>query len=619
MKKLLAVLCTILIGTLFVMPVSAFDESTVADEMNVNIVVNEDGTIDVKTILDVTFSDYRRGIYVTLPQRYDVTMNGKDKTYYFPVTDIIVRDNHDLKKTENRDGVTLRFGNEYEELIGPVQYEYAYTLNTRDLDLDGLQMVYYNIVGKEWEFPIKKTTFSIEMPKAFGDEIYLYSPSGSEVPFQRSGNTIKGVFNEEIRNGGLTVEIPLPNDYFTFPNIDYRVQALGFGALVAAIVAFVFMKFGRDPLITESVEFTAPEGLSSAEIGYVYRGMVLQKDITSLIIYWASQGFLTIEELDKDVIKLAKLKDLPESRPTEERRVFLALFKGRDEVTTKELEQKFAATVSHAINGIPKRFTSDPELRVFNRTASFMKVLMSIIAPLVPAFYFAASAYAVSGNPTDKGLFFFIAFGVFIVITIGGSFLVAYDRVHKTSQRVGNSLLLVLIVVAASMILTAFMPSGVITASLFVMIALYLVAVFSAANTGKRTEQGTIWIGQILGLRNFIEVAEHDRLVALAEETPEIFYDILPYAYVLGVTDVWSKKFESIAISQPEWYVGTNPNFSSYLLWSSLNRSMSTLSSSMVSVPAPKGSTGGGGTFGGGGGGGGFSGGGFGGGGGGSW
>ncbi len=248
---------------------------------------------------------------------------------------------------------------------------------------------------------------------------------------------------------------------------------------------------------------------------------------------------------------------------------------------------------------------------------------MSIIAPLVPAFYFAASAYAVSGNPTDKGLFFFIAFGVFIVITIGGSFLVAYDRVHKTSQRVGNSLLLVLIVVAASMILTAFMPSGTITPSLFVMIALYLVAVFSAANTGKRTEQGTIWIGQILGLRNFIEVAEHDRLVALAEETPEIFYDILPYAYVLGVTDVWSKKFESIAIPQPEWYVGTNPNFSSYLLWSSLNRSMSTLSSSMVSVPAPKGSTGGGGTFGGGGGGGfsggGFSGGGFGGGGGGGW
>ena len=98
MKKLLAVLCTILIGTLFVMPVSAFDESTVADEMNVNIVVNEDGTIDVKTILDVTFSDYRRGIYVTLPQRHDVTINGKDKTYYFPVTDIIVRDIMMLRK-----------------------------------------------------------------------------------------------------------------------------------------------------------------------------------------------------------------------------------------------------------------------------------------------------------------------------------------------------------------------------------------------------------------------------------------------------------------------------------------------------------------------------------------
>ena len=126
-------------------------------------------------------------------------------------------------------------------------------------------------------------------------------------------------------------------------------------------------------------------------------------------------------------------------------------------------------------------------------------------------------------------------------------------------------------------------------------------------------------MGQILGLRRFIEVAERDRLIALVEETPEIFYNILPYAYVLDVTDVWSKKFESIAIQQPDWYVSSNPNFSTYLLWSSLNRSMSTINTAMVSVPAPTGSSGGGGSFGGGGGGGGFSGGGFGGGGGGGW
>ncbi|MDE8209599.1 hypothetical protein PT115_09135, partial [Erysipelothrix rhusiopathiae] len=38
---------------------------------------------------------------------------------------------------------------------------------------------------------------------------------------------------------------------------------------------------------------------SSAEIGYVYRGYSKSQDIVSLIIYWASKGFLTIEELDE--------------------------------------------------------------------------------------------------------------------------------------------------------------------------------------------------------------------------------------------------------------------------------------------------------------------------------
>ena len=35
-----------------------------------------------------------------------------------------------------------------------------------------------------------------------------------------------------------------------------------------------------------------------------------------------------------------------------------------------------------------------------------------------------------------------------------------------------------------------------------------------------------------------------DRINALAEENPSYFYDVLPYAYVFGLTDTWAKKFE---------------------------------------------------------------------------
>ena len=125
---------------------------------------------------------------------------------------------------------------------------------------------------------------------------------------------------------------------------------------------------------------------------------------------------------------------------------------------------------------------------------------------------------------------------------------------------------------------------------------------------------GQVIKGQLLGLKKFIQVAEKNRLEMLVEENPEYFYDILPYAYILGVSDKWIKQFESIVTLDPKWYVGKT--FSS--------RTFNAFASSMQSATVPSLTNGGiqkssGGTHFSSGGGGGFSGGGSGGGGGGSW
>ena len=49
---------------------------------------------------------------------------------------------------------------------------------------------------------------------------------------------------------------------------------------------------------------------------------------------------------------------------------------------------------------------------------------------------------------------------------------------------------------------------------------------------------------------------EKHRLEQLVEQMPDYFYKILPYTYVLGISNVWIKKFEHIAIRPPEWYSG---------------------------------------------------------------
>jgi uncharacterized membrane protein YgcG len=156
-----------------------------------------------------------------------------------------------------------------------------------------------------------------------------------------------------------------------------------------------------------------------------------------------------------------------------------------------------------------------------------------------------------------------------------------------------------------------------------VLTVIYIVAFAFALQSDRRTQQGMKWYGQIMGLKRFIETAEVSRLEMLVHETPFIFYDVLPYAYVLGISDTWSSKFESLSIPSPTWYSTYNnrpftPLYMNTMFVSSMRNVQSSITTITTSSGSSKGGFGSGG-FGGGSSGGGFSGGGFGGGGGGGW
>ena len=130
--------------------------------------------------------------------------------------------------------------------------------------------------------------------------------------------------------------------------------------------------------------------------------------------------------------------------------------------------------------------------------------------------------------------------------------------------------------------------------------------------------------GRVLGFRDFIKTAAYDRLKMLSDEDPEYYFNILPYAYIFGMSTKWADKFANFKIPQPGWYEGAypyDPYFGHHIFvytGNGLNSAVSdyyhAIGSDMLSDAFDSG-TGSGGGFGGGG----FSGGGFGGGGGGSW
>lgn len=124
----------------------------------------------------------------------------------------------------------------------------------------------------------------------------------------------------------------------------------------------------------------------------------------------------------------------------------------------------------------------------------------------------------------------------------------------------------------------------------------------------KRTPFGNEMLGKLRGFKRFLETAEKPQLEALVNENPEYFYNILPYTYALGVSEVWMSQFETIAMQAPDWYIGYS-TFSMNEFNHFMNDTMKSAQSAMSASPSSDngGSSGGGSSGGGSGGGGGGS------------
>lgn len=72
----------------------------------------------------------------------------------------------------------------------------------------------------------------------------------------------------------------------------------------------------------------------------------------------------------------------------------------------------------------------------------------------------------------------------------------------------------------------------------------------------KRNNVGLRLLGGLLGLKHFIESAKKHELEMFVEKNPNYFYDVLPFAYILDVSDKWINKFENISILDPKWLKG---------------------------------------------------------------
>lgn len=642
----------------FLFNLNCYAYDYVIDNYDVVINVGENNKLSIKETIDVNFNTYKHGIIRNIPMYNDVHReDGTSERNRVKISNVSVNDNY-IKKTSGN-SLNLKIGSANSTLIGPKTYviSYDYFLgNDKNKNFDEL---YFNIVGTEWDTSIKNVTFKINMPKEFDAGLlgfthgkYLSSATGG-VDYSVQESTIVGSYsNGLLPREGLTVRLQLEEGYFikdTWKNHigEFLIYLI---PIIFAILSYrIWKKHGKDDEVIETVEFYPPDGLNSLDVAHIYNGRVTSKDVVSLLIYLADKGYLKIENVKKDTLfgkstdsiidklnetemestaqsfisnmlydfSIVKLKDYDGTSKEEE--MFLnGLFKKKDVVQKKDLEEKFYST----INSICYTKNSFKNLyKIYDKVASGQRTILLFFMFVV---CFLSFVYPVMGYKVSDMVVPTLIVSVVIPLLMSG-----YALISDNINNVGG-IILAMILSLGTFLFAGYMSILFMSLQFILQDVVYLTGIilsfislliiyFFYLIMRKRTEYGIQMLGKIKGFRNFLVVAEKEKLEALVNENPNYFYDILPYTYVLGVSDKWIKQFESIAITPPTWYDGLD-TFDMITINRNIDRMMHTATRTMTSVPHTTSSSGSsGGSFGGGFSGGGFSGGGSGGGGGSSW
>lgn len=397
---------------------------------------------------------------------------------------------------------------------------------------------------------------------------------------------------------------------------DYILSILGLGG-IGALIASLFVKKSSEKQLTPSVQYYPPAGLNPAEVGYIIDNECENRDVTSLIYYWASKGFLTIEVPKKGSgFTLHKLKPLSSDFRDYEKDLFNKIFRlgDGDTVKSSQLTNKMYSDVSTAVSKVQNVFTGSQ--RFFTSNSSTLAGLLPVA---VPALVWLGALAAARLWGSNDGASTSLALGGIISYFAARSTKKSLIRKHKDGA--GTSIFRIIgkwaLLGLAFLAMFACGGGSVSYITGSILGALVLANTLIAPRLLKRTDFYTDLLGLVVGFKEFLTTAEKERLKMLLDENPSYYYDILPYAQVLGVSKQWLSRFDGLTMQSPAWFYG--PAVTPYTLNTMLNTNMTRMNNSMTSVPSSSGSSGGGfsgGSFGGGfsGGGGGFSGGGGGGG-----
>ena len=478
----------------------AFKKNTAADGFSINsfnlvLDVGEDGVIEVHEDIEVHFYEGgHHGIYRFIPEYLKYTdKNGKTKSRKSVITNLRCENRYytvDTVKRKKR----IKMGSQYETLdIGDYLYKIDYTYDMGKDPYNGFDEFIFHAFGDYWGTPIKNATVTINFPKLISESnpIHFFTDKKrqeditSKLDYEINKNTLTISVPPNYKLWqSLTVDIELPEGYFVGGHDNYEIKSFILLLICIAYTGLVYLlwrSFGKDlPKEPETVEFYPPYGFDASQIGYINKG-VGKKLAIALIVELAAKGYIDIIDTHrKDKIKVKKAKE------------------PKRDISEMSLNEKL----------VYNKLFEDGDIIKLKEHKTFYKIYSKI--------------YENVRNELQDRMIDIVSYRIkfwscFFYVWVVIIWFVTY-MAEKLDPKFSVLYFLTYICVVIAGILVW--------------------------NMHRMTPFGETVTAKVNGFKHYLELAEKDRIEMLAEENPNYFFDILPYAYVLGVSKKWIGKFD---------------------------------------------------------------------------
>ena len=563
--------------------ISTIDTGYTIKKLKIDAKVTETNDIQITEEMDVFFNYDKHGIYRVIPEKNTIIADGDKKKVDARVSNVTV--NEKFTSTSQDGYKILKIGDKDKTIVGDKKYIIKYTYSIEKYNTkDGIDEFYFNIVGDKINTTIGSVEYKIEFPKKYNKEnIYLYSGRDEyKINGEETVNEDKGIVTEVLSDTviagkidklilpfrAVTLRIKLGKDYFILRN-NYTDILAKIGTALA-VMTFIYTliilyKYGRDKKLSDIITFKLPKELDVSNTYYLkYKTTTdYRKIVPALIIEFANEGYIEIGDgadrqekgifakKPKDRFDIVKIKDYNGNQYR--KKIFDALFSKGDVITEKNIKKVGQNIVTAVTEGVEIMQNSKFDKEVYDQSGlkHVWKILGMTIIPLIILFLGAVSFVG------SIGITFKIISTIAILVSIF-MFVMCLKKASRTTTIVGVVIQLIIIIIMLVYAgVEAKFISGLGSGIYYIVSAILLsLQVLISFWMEKKTQKGMMYEAQVNGFVKYIKTAREEELKEMVIEHPTMFFDILPYTYIFGISKLWINKFSNIEIEKPEWYTG---------------------------------------------------------------